>query len=225
MGGRVTALRFQKRAPERVNVYLDGQFAFGLDGIDAARLRVGQYLSDADIEGLKGADARQKAYDRAVRFLGYRPRSAEEVRRNLARAAVPEDVIEAVVDRLGQEGYLNDAEFARFWVENRNRFRPKGAQALRSELYQKGLDRVTIDEAVAGLDPAGGAYEAAQPRAVRLAELARSDPAAFRQKLGSFLLRRGFDYAAVREVVARLLREMSAGEEDDPERDEPSSRS
>ena len=60
---------------------------------------------------------------------------------------------------------------------------------------------------------------------MRLAELARSDPAAFRQKLGSFLLRRGFDYATVREVVARLLREMSAGEEDDPERDEPSSRS
>ena len=220
MGGSVTALRFQKHAPERVNVYLDGQFAFGLAAIDAVRLRVGQYLSDADIDRLQASDARQKAYDRAVRFLGYRPRSVEEVRRHLAAAAVAEDIVEAVVDRLGQEGYLNDAEFARYWVENRNQFRPRGAPALRQELYQQGLDRPTIDEAVAGLDPAGGACEAARPRALRLAQLARSDPAAFRHKLGDFLLRRGFDYATVREVVARLLREVSAGEEDDLQGDD-----
>jgi len=88
MGRRITGLRFQKHTAERVNVYLDGHFAFGLPAIEAARLRVGQELSEAEIERLRALDAEQKAYDRAVRFLAFRPRSEAEVRRHLAQAGV-----------------------------------------------------------------------------------------------------------------------------------------
>ena len=109
--------------------------------------------------------------------------------------------------RLAAQGYLDDAEFARFWVENRQQFRPKGSVALRGELRQRGVAAETVDAALIDLDPAADAYEAAHPRAVRLAALAQADPAAFRRKLGDFLLRRGFDYGVVKETVARLLRE------------------
>jgi len=88
MAGKITSLRFQKRTPNRVNVYLDGGFAFGLPAIEAARLRVGQQLSAADIQRLRALDAFQKAYDRAVRFLSPRPRSEAEVRRRLAEAGI-----------------------------------------------------------------------------------------------------------------------------------------
>jgi regulatory protein len=53
MAGTITALRFQKRNKDRVNVYLDGQFAFGLAAIEAVRLRVGQTLSDDDVARLQ----------------------------------------------------------------------------------------------------------------------------------------------------------------------------
>jgi len=212
MAGKITRLRFQKRTNERVNVYLDGQFAFGLPALEAARLRVGQYLSDTDIERLRALDAVQKAYDRAVRFLSYRPRSQAEVRRALRRSEIDEVVIKAVIERLTRQGYLDDAEFARFWVENRQQFRPKGARALRQELRQKGLDNTTIEAAIANLDPEASAYAAARPRALRLANLIPDDLRTFRRKLTDFLLRRGFDYETVRDVVTNLIQEV---EDDD----------
>lgn len=208
MAGTITRLAFQKHAADRVNVYLDGRYAFALPDMEAARLRVGQFLDDDAIAQLQAQDERQKAYDRAVRFLGYRPRSQAEVRRNLLEAGLEADLVEATLARLVAQGHLNDAEFARFWVENRQQFRPKGSQALRSELRQRGVDAAAVEAALVGLDPAASAYEAAQPRAARLAALAQADPAAFRRKLGNFLLRRGFDYEVVKETVSRLLREL-----------------
>jgi regulatory protein len=208
MGRRITGLRFQKHTAERVNVYLDGHFAFGLPAIEAARLRVGQELSEAEIERLRALDAEQKAYDRAVRFLAFRPRSEAEVRRHLAQAGVDEARAEAVVGRLKQQGYLDDAEFARFWVENRQQFRPKGERALRQELRQKGVDEAIIQSAVADLDAEESAYAAARARALRLAALPDRDPLAFRRKLIEFLARRGFDYEVSQEVVERLAREL-----------------
>jgi len=85
VAGTVTALTFQKRNPDRVSVYLDGKFAFGLAALDAAQLRRGQFLSDGDIVALQELGLRSKAYDRAVRFLAVRPRSTQEVRQNLRR--------------------------------------------------------------------------------------------------------------------------------------------
>jgi regulatory protein len=213
VAGRITRLQFQKRTPDRANVYLDGEFAFGAPAVAAARLRIGQFLSDADIARLHAVDAEEKAYDRAVRFLSFRPRSQAEVRHHLAQAEVEEAVIEAVLVRLTEHGHLDDAGFARYWVENREQFRPKGARALRQELRGKGLDSATIETAVGQLDETASAYEAARLRASRLAPLAQTDPLAFHRKLGDFLLRRGFGYEVVREVVARLAEELADDEQ------------
>ena len=210
MAGFITGVQFQKHTADRVNVFLDGVFAFGLPALEAARLKVGQFLGDADIAQLHALDDEQKAYDRAVRFLGYRPRSQAEVRRNLAQAEIDETVIERVIIRLARQGYLDDAEFARYWVENREQFRPRGARALRQELRGKGLESTVIEVAVGDLDEAASADEAARPRALRLAALAQTDPQAFRHKLSDFLLRRGFAYSIVREVVAQLMQELGA---------------
>jgi regulatory protein len=208
MAGKITELRYQKRNPDRVNVYLDGKFAFGLPDLEAARFRPGQYLSDADIDRLRGVDAEQRAYDRAVHFLGYRPRSEAEVRQNLARAGTDGALIDRVVERLTQQGYLNDVEFARYWVDNRERFRPRGARALREELHRKGVG----DEASAGLlaetDQEESAYRAGQVKAMRLAPLLEENRQDFRRRMGDFLARRGFDYEVVRRVVARFEREL-----------------
>lgn len=208
MAGQITSLQFQKHTDERVNVYVDGKYALALPALEAARLRVGQSLSDADLARLRRVDAAAKAYDRAVQFLSVRPRSTAEVRRRLQQAELDEEAIHAALVRLTEQGYLNDAEFARYWIENRQQFRPMGEQALRQELRRAGLDSETIDESLAGLDTSEAAYAAGRPRAERLRALLEEDPAAFKQKLGNFLLRRGFSYEVSREVTNRLLREI-----------------
>jgi regulatory protein len=117
-----------------------------------------------------------------------------------------------VIERLRAESYLDDAEFARFWVEGRQRFSPRSVTVLRQELRRKGLDDSMIAPAVAGLDAEAAAYEAAWPRALRLSSIAATDPILFRRKVGDFLLRRGFDYEVTRRVVSRLLDELASGE-------------
>ena len=145
MAGTITELRVQKKRKDRVSVYLDDEYAFGVKDIVAARLRVGQRLSDEDIAGLKEQDAFEEAYNSALNFLSYRPRSTAEAKWNLQNKGVPAAMIEAVIDRLTRAGLLDDVSFAEYWVEQRERFKPRSARMLRHELRQKGVAAVEID--------------------------------------------------------------------------------
>jgi regulatory protein len=105
---------------------------------------------------------------------------------------------------------LNDEEFARYWVENRERFRPRGRFALRYELRQKGIPDTAIEMALQTVDEADSAYRAAHDRAHRLGQLDRQ---AFRQRLVGFLRRRGFGYDVVKDAIDRLWRETQLADE------------
>ncbi len=198
MAGTITALRLQKRDKQRVNVYLDGEFAFGVPLDVAATLHTGQWLSDEDIERLKALDAYARARDRALRYLAVRPRSTMEVRTYLHRMGFTSDIIEQVIQRLQELNYLNDEAFARFWVEDRERFRPRGPMALRHELRQKGIPPEIIDNVLAHVDVEAGARRALEPK---LRQWARLDERTFRKKAQDFLARRGFPYEVIRDVV------------------------
>ncbi len=200
----ITALEIQQKNKERVNVFLDNEYAFSLDLMMAASLHKGQHLSEEEIALLQDQDAVTRAVDQAVRFLAYRPRSMSEIRRNLADKQIPEAVIEAALERLSGLGYVDDEAFARFWVENRNTFKPLGARALRYELRQKGVADADISAALENIDSHEAAYRAAQTQARRYRQTSRAE---FRNKLGPFLQRRGFDYDVIREVVERLITE------------------
>jgi len=206
MAGTITTLVAQKRNKERVNVYLDGEFAFGLALIEALKLHKGQQLSDDDIARLKALDEIEVAHDRALNFLSYRPRSSEEVRRNLHQKEFAEQAIETVIERLTGAGLLDDAAFARYWVDNRERFEPRSRRALRYELRQKGVPDPAIQAALDDLDEEDAAYRAAS---ARLRRYARADEETFRKRLGDFLARRGFGYEIVRDVLDRLWQEQS----------------
>jgi regulatory protein len=204
MAGTITRLRVQARNKRRVNVYLDGEYAFSLTALIAVPLRRGQVLSDEEIAALRHADAEQQAYDQALDFLSYRARSQAEVERYLGGKGTAPDVVAAVVSRLRDAGLLDDAAFARAWVENRQAFQPRGVRGLRYELERKGIDPEVVAQVVAGIDETESAYRAAKARARQVASLDRE---AFRRKLGGFLARRGFAYDVIREVVDRLWHE------------------
>jgi len=205
MAGTITALVVQKRNKERVNVYLDGEFVFGLAMIEALKLHKGQKLSDEDIARLKALDEIEKAHERALNYLSYRPRSVDEVRRNLLEK-YPETAVEAVIERLERAGLLNDQEFARFWVENRDRFKPRSERALRYELRQKGISDADIDLALEALDEEDAARRAAEDRARRYRN---ADEETFRKRMSDFLARRGFSYGIIRDVVDQLWTQRS----------------
>ena len=214
---KMTAIEVQKKNSNRVNVHLDGEFAFGLERITAAWLRVGQELDEKKIEQLQAEDTGERALQQALLFLSYRARSESEIRRNLQKHEIPEVVIEETLERLRRDGLANDDQFARAWVENRSTFRPRSRRLMALELRQKGLDDESAKSALENVDDEALAYEAAQKRAARLKSLERSE---FRTKLSGFLARRGFSYSVIAPVVTRVWNETHAEEQHFEEEDE-----
>ncbi len=164
---KITAISVQKKNPNRVNIYLDGEFAFGVARITAAWLKNGDELSDEKIAKLLAEDSREWAYQQALLFLSYRARSEKEIQQNLRKHEMPEEVIEETLERLRKAGLANDNEFARMWVENRNTFRPRSKKALAIELRQKGLNDEAIQDSLSGVDEEALAYETGLKRATR----------------------------------------------------------
>jgi regulatory protein len=140
----------------------------------------------------------ERAYGRALDYLSYRPRSESEVRRNLREKDVADRTVDVVIGRLKRAGFLDDREFARYWVNNRARFNPRGLRGLRHEMQQKGVSRAIIDEALVTFDVEAAARKTAEAGSRRLAH---EDPSAFRRKLQAYMARRGFSYAVIKPLV------------------------
>ncbi len=201
---KITALTAQKRDPNRVNVYLDGEFAFGLARITAAWLKVGDVLDEAKIQTLQAEEAKERALQQALLFLSYRARSEAEIRKNLRKHEFPEEVIAQTIERLRRDGLVNDGQFAQAWVENRSTFRPRSRRLLAQEMRQKGIDEESATAALQAVDDEHLAYEAAKKRAARFASLEWQD---FRKKISEFLARRGFSYSVIAPVVTKIWNE------------------
>ena len=217
---KITAIEAQKKRSNRVNVYLDGEFAFGLERITAAWLRVGQELDEKKIEQLQAEDARERALQQALLFLSYRARSESEIRKNLQKHEIPESVIEETIERLRKDGLANDDQFARAWVESRSTFRPRSRRMMAMELRQKGLDDESTKSALESVDDEALAYEAAQKRAPRFLSPSKGlEWSEFRTKLSGFLARRGFSYAVIAPVVTRIWNEAHTEEQHFEEED------
>lgn len=207
----VTALEVRHGKKERVRLFLDHEFALELPMIQAARLHRGQHLSDAEVQGLRDECAVANASDKAIGLLSRRQRSCEEIRRHLVKAGFADAVISVVIERLRDQQFVDDHAFARFWIENRDAFKPMSARAIAHELYQKGVDRDVFEPLLENLDVEDSAYRASQKQMWRYQGKARLE---FRSKLNAMLRRRGFDFDTISLVVARLERELDEAQPD-----------
>jgi len=206
MDRTVTALTAQKKNPNRINVFLDGEFSFGLSRIVAAWLRIGEELSDEKIARLKEQDTLEVATQRAIELLSYRPRAEAEIRKRLTEHGFGVENIEAVLERLRVSGLVSDENFARAWADNRVTFRPRSRRMVVSELRQKGVSEETIDQALTELpDDEDLAYQSGLRYAHRLEGLELED---FRKKMAGFLGRKGFSYGTAAEVIRKIWREL-----------------
>jgi regulatory protein len=210
MDRKITALKVQKKNPNRVNVYLDGEYAFGIARIVAAWLQVGQILDDEKIASLQQQDTKEVAFQKALRFVSYRPRTESEVRKKLVAQGFLETVVEATVERLRRGELIEDTRFARSWIDDRETFHPRSRRVLAMELRQKGVADDTIQSALAeASDDESLAYQAALRRIRRFERL---DYQEFREKMSGYLARKGFSYETIAPVVRRAWKESHPAE-------------
>ena len=209
----ITAIEKQKRR-QRANVRLDGDdvLSLRLDLVQMARLAVGVELPHERRQELEAEDQRLEAIEAALRLLAMGPRSEHDLRERLTRRrGFRLAAVDHAVQRMRELGYLNDAAFARFWVESRQASTPRSKRALAFELSRKGVGREQLDAALDGVSDAEAAYEAARRR---LRALRGLDRQTFERRLGAFLNSRGFGYGIARATTQRCWTELAAEDED-----------
>ena len=184
--------------PDRVNVFVDGSFALGLAATVAADLRIGQQITQAELEQLDKRDEVHRARERALNLLARRPYSSSEISRNLRRHQYDGETIQNVIDDLIEANLIDDNAFAAYWVEQRETFRPRSRLALRQELSQKGIERDIVTDALSSVDEVESARRVAQKQAGRWRGLPEVE---WRTKMTRFLMRQGYPYDVVSEVV------------------------
>ena len=160
-------------------------------------------VNSADSPGQDFSDALAVA----LRYLSYRPRSVHEVSQRLAKRFAP-DTVQRAVAYLLENRLLDDAEFALLWRKSRERRRPKGSRAIRSELRNLGVTATDIESALEDIDDPANAMRAALKPAARLAAQGCTAEV-FRRKLSAHLLRRGFGYGTAFETVNQLWGELA----------------
>lgn len=213
--GTVTRVAQQKKDLDRASVFIDDRFAFGLavDLVIEAGLRKGVVLTAEEQRALLVRQESFAARASALSGLTRRARTAEEVRRSLLQKGFAESVVDDTVDDLERLGVVDDEAYARAFVRGRFEGRGYGPARLRQDLQRKGVDRSTIDAALADLVEAEDLGDEARQQAERKWRTLRSeeDVRKRKKKTMDFLVRRGFGFDTAREAVDAV----AAGEDDE----------
>jgi len=204
-GTVITAVERHPKQAGRYLIYLDGEPAITVheDVLIKHRLLKGERI---DAERLKQAVAdeeQQRAWSDALKQVGRRPRSEKEVRHYLRRKGYAPPLIDAVVDRLKRDRYLDDAEFAAQWTEQRIYSQKKGRGWVKRELQQKGVSSTVIRRTLDRI-PAEEEERLAFETGVKKWNASTGSMPDKKRKTAAFLLRRGYASAIVGKVIRRI---------------------
>jgi regulatory protein len=219
---KITSIEPQKKKLDRVNVFIDGRFAFGLS--QALRfenkLEVGQEISESRIKELVEKDQIERLFNKALRFLSYRPRSEKEITDHLLRkgklldlksedeVAQYNESVEKTIKNLKRLDQVDDDAFAKWWIEQRLKFKPQAIGVIKRELLAKGIDQDVIEETIGAVKKAEGtgdedlALRAAEKKLISYKNLGPED---FKIKMGRYLARKGFSWEVIKKVVDSFL--------------------
>lgn len=199
----ITRLVQGKKNPNRVNLYLDGEFSFTLsiDEVPKNGLKKGLELTESQISELIENDNNDKVYAKILNFISYRPRTIKEVKDRLYQYEVVDPVKQLpIINKLIERGYLDDLVFAKWFIGSRNTHRPRSPRMLSQELMSKGVDREIIKSVLNEINKE-------EDTILRLLKKKLGDShvldAPKRQKITSYLGRLGFSWGVIKEVVKR----------------------
>lgn len=205
--GFVTGLEMNI-AKNKARLYIDGSHVLTLSAEVALRhrLKTGMEISESHLQSLREDEEIYCCGQAAYRLLAFRARSEKELRDRLTRKGFSPGTVGKSLDSLKACGLVNDAEFGRQWVENRQNFKPQSAFLTRRELKEKGLSEDIIEKAVKNHNDYENALLAARPKVMKNKDV---DYAVFRRRICGFLQRRGFGYGVIKPVADQLWKELS----------------
>jgi len=209
----ITKIQRCRRDRSRYDVFIDEKPALRVSDTLLVKWRIstGMEIDEPTFEKLSAAEKRESAYQQALNFVSYRPRSSREVFDKLAGKSYDRDVAVEIVDLLKDQHLLNDVEFARMYVRDRLKGKPMGRSLLRKKLMEKGIsfqlsDRV-LKEYVTD-DDEEAAAKALLTRKLRASatRFSKMDTLTRQKRLMEYLLQRGFSFEIASKTARTLIR-------------------
>jgi regulatory protein len=149
----------------------------------------------------------ERFYNKALEFLSYRTRSEKEVRDKLKTKQVEPQTIEEIIAKLKEKKFIDDENFARMWIENRNRFKPRSLRLIKMELKQKGIEEEILNKMINDeglmINDLESAKKLVEKRIGRLKGLPKQE---IYQKLGRYLASKGFNWDTIKKAIDLALR-------------------
>lgn len=201
---KITKIEIQKKNKNRLSIFLDDEFAFGLDNEVVVQfgLKEGDELSREKIKILLLKEEKKSAKEKAFRYLAGRAHSEKELRIKLLRKGFPKAIVDEVISDLKAQKFIDDEMFALSYVRSRLVNKPVGEILLRHELWQKGIHEEIIEKAVQEAYAEKNQLEIARElMEKRRAHYKNLEEKKRKKRLGDFLLRRGFTWDLVKEVI------------------------
>lgn len=203
----ITRLVRGVRNPNKVAIYVDSKYTFSvLDNIlFRENLYVGKEINQKDIDYLKSIGERQELKNKVLNLIEKRPRSEWEVVNYLKNRTTPEETVE-LVEELKQDKYINDHDFAIWWIDQRQTFTNKSIGVIRQELLKKQINKEIIESELEKIDKETdleSAYELLIKKKKQI-EYKNLEPKKLDQKLITYLQGKGFDWETVNQVINKL---------------------
>ncbi len=207
--GKITDIVEQRRNKSRVSVFIDGEFACGLDAVTAAaaRIKIGDEITAEELKRISHDSEVNGAFERAVGYLSHAPRAKGEIRKYLRDKGYENDVADSAIERLTAYRYVDDYAYAQSYIKSKSK--KYGIIRITAELKRKGISADIIAELTEDGEDDGGITDVAL-------KYLRSHRTADKQKLKRFLAGRGFTWSAISSAVSALA-ERGAFDGDDGE--------
>jgi regulatory protein len=204
--GQITAVHQDHKQKQRYHIDIEHEYAFSVheDILIKYNLFKGTQIDESFFHEVLVAEEKHRAYLAALRYLGMRPRTRSQVRGYLLDKGFSEQIAAEVCKRCVEQGYLDDQAYARQWVEERQRLKPRSSYMLRMELLQKGLDRETVEEAVSAVSREDELEAARALIEKKLRRLEGRVSPEEEKKLLSMLMRKGFSHSVVQQMRSEL---------------------
>ena len=204
--GQITAVRQDHKQRQRYHIDVEDEYAFSVheDILIKYNLFRGTTIDESFYGEVLHAEERHRAYLAALRYLGIKPRTRRQLKTYLRAKGYSEQVGEEVCAQLAEQRYIDDRAFARQWVEERLRLKPRSSCMLRMELAQKGLEKEIVEEALRAITPEDE-LEAARALVEKKLRrtMGRPSPEEERKLLG-LLGRKGFSHSILQQIRSEL---------------------
>lgn len=236
---QITGIDQQLKNKDRYNIFIDNKFVCGLhvEVIVKNQIKKGLTVSADQIAAWQTDDAFYQAYDKALAYLARRPRSTHETRQYLRDKLIfkhpdltnfvdqqekeafisrQHQNIDKIIDQLSQRHYLDDVAFAKWWISNRQQFKPRGKRLLLLELKTKGVSNQDIHTALTTPSEEGHFTSehiefnekdtALKLAKQRLKKMNTLQPQEQKQKLSRYLASKGYEWELINEITNELIK-------------------